>query len=141
MYKQTKDNASIIRLSDNAFIPMDNGNSDYQAYKAWVAAGNKPQPVDAPTFDELVAANTAAVQDEMERQAQAKGYSNLISACTYAAQPAGAPFQAEGQAFADWRSKVWQQAYAVLAEVKAGTRAMPTPAEAVAMMPALVLPA
>lgn len=97
-------------------------------------------PPPPPTKEQRIAANTAAVQAELDRQAQAKGYDNIVSACSYAAQPSGAPFQAEGAAFLKWRSDVWSQAYATLAEVKAGTRPMPTPAESVAAMPRLVLP-
>lgn len=36
----------IKRLSDNAFIPMDEQNVDYQEYLKWVSEGNQPEPVD-----------------------------------------------------------------------------------------------
>ena len=39
---------NIVRLSDNAFIPFDPDNTDYQAYLRWIAEGNEPLPADEP---------------------------------------------------------------------------------------------
>ena len=33
----------ILRKEDNAIIPFDEGNRDYQEYKSWLAEGNTPQ--------------------------------------------------------------------------------------------------
>ena len=38
----------ILRVSDNAFIPFDSDNTDYQDYMEWLAAGNQPAEADLP---------------------------------------------------------------------------------------------
>jgi hypothetical protein len=50
MYKLYKNSQgqinSVIRLSDNATIPFDPDNTDYQQYLKWVEEGNTPLPAD-----------------------------------------------------------------------------------------------
>ena len=36
----------ILRTSDNASIPKDEANTDYQEYLAWVALGNTAEAAD-----------------------------------------------------------------------------------------------
>jgi hypothetical protein len=47
LYRESKSHIDgsligIFRTSDNAHIPLDEGNTDYAAYLQWVASGNTP---------------------------------------------------------------------------------------------------
>ena len=52
MYKKVKNTISgqevpvIKRISDNAFIPVNSDNTDYQEYLKWIAEGGVPEPAD-----------------------------------------------------------------------------------------------
>ena len=50
-YKKVKDidgsiGIYILRKEDNAFIPKDEANTDYQEYLEWVAEGNTAEAAD-----------------------------------------------------------------------------------------------
>lgn len=47
MYQLTSNSNIILRLADNAYIPVDPVNADYGRYQLWVSQGNTPQPVPA----------------------------------------------------------------------------------------------
>ena len=52
-YKQTLNpmtgqvnDTMILRLQDNATIPFDPANTDYQQYLKWLEEGNTPEPAE-----------------------------------------------------------------------------------------------
>ena len=45
------DTNCIIRISDVAMIPKDEGNLDYQEYLVWLEEGNEPVDFDQSIFD------------------------------------------------------------------------------------------
>jgi len=42
----TKKVSTVLRMSDNAFIPFDPDNTDYQEYLRWLESGNTPEPAE-----------------------------------------------------------------------------------------------
>lgn len=85
-----------------------------------------PAPATTYSTSEYV----AAVQAALDAAAQAHGYDDIFTACTYDGDEDPA-FSAEGKAFKKWRSKVWRACYAAQANQPA---VQPTPAEFVAAL-------
>ncbi len=82
---------------------------------------------------------TDVVQAYMDDKVLERGYAGILAACTYATSSNG-KFAAEGQACVLWRDEVWASCYAILAEVLAGERGIPTEEELLAELPELVWP-
>lgn len=90
-----------------------------------------------PSADEIFAETVrhfeAAVQNELDADANAKGYENIHSAAGKAAIPGR--FQAECVAYGvRWRDS-WDHCYQELAKVKSGERPMPTIEQIIAELP------
>jgi hypothetical protein len=132
---------TLYKISDDSVIRHDyfEGAAPTLAAEKGVYWGTyvEPEPV-APTAEEVINKLTWAVQVHLDEKAREKNYDNIVSACSYAAVPN--VFQAESAAFLSWRASVWAACYTIMAEVQNQTRAVPTAAELIAELPALVLP-
>lgn len=100
----------------------------------------------APNPAQLQADATAAIQTLLDSTAQAHGYDNIISLCTYVTS--GNPtWAAEGQYGRDLRDACWSAAHELHALVLAGdwptpgAGQLPTVADVLAAMPVISWPA
>lgn len=82
-----------------------------------------------PTPEELAARLQADVVWQTQRRlddfARTRNYDGILSLCTYAASSVP-QFAAEGRYGVSARDATWAKLYAILAEVHAGTRPMPS---------------
>jgi hypothetical protein len=118
-------------MSDKASIPNAPGNSDWNTYQAWVAAGGVPdaESTTAEVFDKLLATHESAVQAYLDSEAVAARFDNMDRACYYALRPTSR-WYAEAVTFADWRDAVWAYCEDFYAAVMAETQQIPESAEA-----------
>ncbi|CAP41333.1 hypothetical protein [Bordetella petrii] len=132
--------ADAVEITDELYSQLLAGQSDGKrivADESGFPALADPLP---PTPAQIEVQKVAVVQKHMDDAARALRYDDIANAVTYAEEPAVPKFQAEGQAFREWRSLVWDKCYAILGEVQAGTRDIPTDEGLIAELPALVLP-
>ena len=80
---------------------------------------------------------TATVQSHLDATAKTRNYDGILSLTSYAGDP-DPVLDAEGVAGKSFRSACWKKCYAIMDEVLAGQRAVPTAAEIVAELPVMV---
>ena len=91
-----------------------------------------------PTPQEQLKAIEQAIEKHMDEVAQSKRYDNRDSCRLYAGYVN--PFQDEAIAYGQWVASCWVASNTAQADIIAGLRNIPTPAEAVAELPVMVWP-
>jgi hypothetical protein len=137
LYQLSSNPNIIIRESDMASIPTDPGNADYQAYLAWVAAGNTPDPVTVvvPTIADVTLSIQLGVQALLDTTAQTKGYDSALTCVSYI-NSSNTTFATEANSMLHWRDAVWSQCYVLQAEWTANTpNPLPTLDSVIALLP------
>jgi len=145
---------SITYLYPNAIVNddfklQDDGQGAYISFWNTTKLGTQPtttvlSAVDTEATLAITKANQLAqftyiAQGYLDNFAKSAGYDSILSACTYATS-AVPKFAKEGQYCVTARDTTWSKAYEVLTQVQAGTIAVPTEAEFIAMLPVLVMP-
>lgn len=87
-----------------------------------------------PTPEEIQKQMTDAVQVALDNFAKTRGYDGIMSACSYS-NSTDAQFKLEADYCIALRDTTWRMGYAILAEVKAGTRPIPSVEELIAELP------
>lgn len=95
--------------------------------------------VDGRTPDDIRSELTNVVQAYLDATARTRNYDGILSLCSYASSP-HPKFGPEGRAGVAWRDAVWAKCYEILADVEAQVRPVPSEAELLAEMPAMVWP-
>jgi len=101
----------------------------------------KVETAEAKVAKALGALESSLIQtlnDHLDAVAGQRRYDSRFT-CSLRAGFTG-PFQAEGIAFAAWMDQCNLVGYTIMSEVKAATRAVPTPEELIAAMPLIEWP-
>ena len=128
---QSEDDAELLRQCAEWCTQTQQGLVDIVGDFYEVVPMPEPLP---PTAEEIQQQMTDAVQQALDAFAQTRGYDGIMSACSYS-NSTDAQFKLEADCCIQLRDTTWRMGYAILAEVKAGNRSVPSVEELIAELP------
>lgn len=139
MYYRLNEDGSIYDYSYGSEPYADDClYTDAMAVEAWNGSvyieGTEPEKPREVFERELQVKMTNAVQDALDSFAKTRGYDGIMSACSYS-NSTDAQFKLEADYCIVLRDTTWRMGYAILAEVKAGVRPIPSVEELIAELP------
>lgn len=131
-FEQTKEATDWVNSIDGNYYLEDyerdeNGNMQ-------LIVRQLPQPTPEEIEAQLQKQMTDTVQYALDAFAKTRGYDGIMSACSYS-NSTDAQFKLEADYCIQLRDTTWRMGYAILAEVKAGNRPVPTVEELIAELP------
>jgi hypothetical protein len=98
-------------LNETTIVPDAPGNSEREAILAWIASGNTPLPLDAPTPDQLAKQAKTAVYELLDQTAQQYDYRDFAEVVQFVNSNV---WKAEADGLLAWQDAVWIKAYELL---------------------------
>ena len=139
MYYRLNEDGSIYDYSYGSEPYADDClYTEAMAVEAWNGSvyieGTEPEKPREVFERELQVKMTNAVQSALDNFAKTRGYDGIMSACSYS-NSTDAQFKLEADYCIQLRDTTWRMGYAILADVKAGTRPIPSVGELIAELP------
>ena len=129
-FEQTKEATDWVNSVEGNYYLEDYERDENGNMQLIVCQFVQPEP----TPEEIQKKMTDAVQVALDSFAKTRGYDGIMSACSYS-NSTDAQFKLEADYCIQLRDTTWRMGYAILAEVKAGTRPIPSVEELIAELP------
>lgn len=137
MYYRLNDGGSVLDWSESPYHE-DCLFTEKRVIEAWNGSmcleGEEPEKPIELMQAEIQKQMTDAVQSALDNFAKTRGYDGIMSACSYS-NSTDAQFKLEADYCIQLRDTTWRMGYAILAEVKAGNRPVPSVEELIAELP------
>lgn len=108
--------AGAVKISDEEYKKALSLNLNH--YNKESKTFFRPPPTNEELFNKAKSEFISKIDALLNKEAQNKGYDNIVSAVSYAGYDNA--FKAEAIAFGKWRAEIWTWGYGVMAKVKSG---------------------